>query len=350
LSSSGGEGDARATVSLCEKTLIYPRLLGPTASIENIVIIIIIMSRRRGQQVFLHRSHEGQFMTVGNIKFSLKLKVPLHKEEFLSLRRWDGRLTKGRPLDFVVLRSHDRPFVFTYFRSGHVNVTGVPDFDDIDEAVYQALRSVGRNTDDLREYPDGQPIKVDNVQGSGSFGRRLNLMSLAEYLQGKGVARSAGFTYRPDKFHGLKIRRPGAPGGMIVFASGKFTIVGVPDITEAARLWTHVKQLVNESLADEGRSPLPEVTTPVQDRKSDEDRTPPGAPNVLVASAGGENELPGRHVARKRSMRPFRRFWLDEDSVDEDKENEEVEVAVVEDGGEEYRHKKFRAAGEQQQE
>jgi TATA-box binding protein (TBP) (component of TFIID and TFIIIB) len=310
----------------------------------GIIIIIIIISKRTTmsgrRQIFLHGSRNNEFMSVGNIKFSFKLKRPLTREEFLSLRRRDGCKRKGRPLAFVVVRSQDRPFVFTYFDSGHVNVTGVADFDLIADAVFEALLNVSRRPSDIREGPDGQPIQVDNVQGTGSFGKRLNLLSLAESMReaGKGPE---NFTYRPDRFHGMQLRRPGAPGGLILFESGKFTIVGVPDVSEAAKLWVHVKLLVNSALAEEGASPLPEVCTPLQERKADEDRTPPGAPNVVVAAVsagGGESEEPGRHVARKRALKPIRRFWLDE-SVDEDKENQE-------DGGgeEEYRHKKFRAA------
>lgn len=135
---------------------------------------------------------------------SVKKKKPVFKEHH----------------NFVVWRNS---FVYIVFsQSGAVNVTGIRRYSDISKAVVLFCREFG-----LRRRHIGR-VTVDNVTASGDFGGGVNLRLLKKSINCRGseekqLIRSASYniSYFPACFC-----KTFTVGTVIVFASGKYNIVG----------------------------------------------------------------------------------------------------------------------------
>lgn len=178
-----------------------------------------------------HRSSSApsNFPSVSNIKFRFslsneKIHLPLARDDTLLLAS-DSTSVK-HVNNFVIIRVSK--IVFTIFhKSGHVNVSGVRDFSKIEEAL--------RIFNDLfKTEVTEKKIIIDNTTSSGSlfdsstseaaYSKRIDLRELKRRVDLLG-SEDISLSLRPHFFPGAVFRRRGK-GTLIIFATGKFIIVG----------------------------------------------------------------------------------------------------------------------------
>ena len=130
--------------------------------------------------------------------------------------------------NFVVLKVASKSrLTFTLFpKSGHVNVSGVQNFDHITAAlsVFNELFDCAVSV---------RQISVDNTTSSGSFScclppsphaSKLDIVGLKGYFD-SGLPEGGSFSLRADHFPGCVLKVPGY-NSVIIFANCKYVIVG----------------------------------------------------------------------------------------------------------------------------
>ena len=129
--------------------------------------------------------------------------------------------------NFITVRI--KPYVCTIFqKSGHVNMSGIPNFEKINQALSLFNSHFFTN---IRE----EDIVVDNSTTSGNLSISEKNIPLDKL---NGNSDKVTVFIRPHFFHSAVIR-PGKSadhrGTVVLFSNGKYFIVGcksVPDITE----------------------------------------------------------------------------------------------------------------------
>ena len=146
--------------------------------------------------------------TVNNIKIHFRINSTyinnlLHKSTKLKLYS-----------NYFVYRNK---FTFIVFYSGFVNVTGVKRCVDIIKARNLFLFEVRykNNFDDIG-------VVVDNITASGNLHNFIDLRKIRTKLESKLFR----CRYRPEFFAGLFITSRNCRGTVILFHSGKYSIVG----------------------------------------------------------------------------------------------------------------------------
>ena len=164
-----------------------------------------------------------------NVKFHFKLnlrdreKVRKKLDEFSQEgESWGWRLKFCR--NFIVLHV-DFLTITVFVKNGHVNITGVKDFDETDIAVRRFDKIF--STSVAEKNPT--EIKIDNSTSTGKI-TTCNLISLHK-LGKSEAARNSCFTvsFRPHFFPGVVFRRRVKHlgcGTAIYFNTSSFVIVG----------------------------------------------------------------------------------------------------------------------------
>ena len=164
---------------------------------------------------------------------NIKLRFNVSKEALLRLKRGISNLSKKSASQFTpkkkpVFKEHHNFIVFrhsyvyiVFSTSGTVNVTGIRFYRDISSAVALFCREFG-----LRRRHVGA-VTVDNLTASGNFGSPVNLRLLKKSINAsqEGDALISSASYNPSFFPACFCRTY-VVGTIIVFASGKYNIVG----------------------------------------------------------------------------------------------------------------------------
>jgi hypothetical protein len=145
----------------------------------------------------------------------------------------------------------------------------------------------------------------------------VNLTSFAEYLRAQRQGGGAvNFSFNPASFCGMSLRAPGKRGGLILFDSGRFSILGAGSVAGAGELFGYVRDLLRGWLGAGMTSP-PEQSLLGWRQKRPEERgsyqleldsvwvppaEPPGAPVKRMSSWGRR-----RGRGRPRGIRASRR-------------------------------------------
>jgi TATA-box binding protein (TBP) (component of TFIID and TFIIIB) len=140
--------------------------------------------------------------------------------------------------NFVVYR--DRFVYIIFFQSGFVNATKIKNENEIEDAV-EHFKKVFRVQSSIEESI------IDNYQGSGSFYRKLALKELKVFLnlEIQSSAKSEmEVSYNPEHFPGLFLKI-GKHGKIIIFSSGKFTIVGCKNESGFLQVFEKCKSLIS---------------------------------------------------------------------------------------------------------
>jgi TATA-box binding protein (TBP) (component of TFIID and TFIIIB) len=130
--------------------------------------------------------------------------------------------------NFIVLRvASKQRLTFTLFpKSGHVNVSGVRNFDHIPSAL-AVFNKIFDWPVSIRE------VAVDNTTSSGSFScclppslnpKTLDIVRLKGHFD-SGLPEGGSLSLRPDHFPGCVLKVPGY-NSVIIFANCKYVIVG----------------------------------------------------------------------------------------------------------------------------
>lgn len=169
-------------------------------------------------------NYKISFYTIPNILLS----VPEQEEENISYYS-----------NFLVYR---KKFVHTLFYSGFANITKIPSYDLIQEAVREFRALAGLKIGEVENY------KVDTTTSSGHFGQKLNLRLVRKSLDLRRY--DVIFSYKPSKFAGASIkfgkqyscRRKF--GTITVFQSGAFTIVGAKSSERVEEIYELTREIL----------------------------------------------------------------------------------------------------------
>ena len=170
---------------------------------------------------------------VHNVKFHFKCPI-FHSKAGLQRRLLEATFQQPPILrtvkycrNFAVLKVNpQKQLTFTIFpKSGHVNVSGVPTFDHISEALSVFNELFGC-------VVTARQIAVDNSTSSGSFSccllpdsqAKLDIVGLKNYLDSE-LPEGGSFSLRADHFPGCVLKVPGY-NSVILFANCKYVIVG----------------------------------------------------------------------------------------------------------------------------
>ena len=170
---------------------------------------------------------------VNNIKASCKL-LGLDITAKLRFLASNNLSVSKKKSNFFVFRDK---CVYIIFYTGHVNITGARSRSALDEARNYLSTVVEKFELKL------SCVTIDNICLSGKLPTTVNLIHFSDKL----LQHCITFCYNPRKFPGLSFasaeRRSGTT---IVFASGKFIIVGLKEEDQVIRAEAHLIDLINK--------------------------------------------------------------------------------------------------------
>jgi len=114
---------------------------------------------------------------------------------------------------------------------GYINVTGLPNYSSLAPCVLELTSIFGLRNHEL------SPPRIDNITASGNFFCSIDLETLAQQL-----LRESFFCFRTNQFPGLIIRAKN--GTILVFNSGKYTIVGLKCISHGIEMIQQVSAVM----------------------------------------------------------------------------------------------------------
>jgi len=205
------------------KRITYPK-------INNLKIRFVVVNRLTKLQLAIDK-----FCNLLQIVRRLNNLNPIQKR---------NRLVKKKEVfkqchNFIVLRGN---YVFSVFqKSGAVNITGIPSFDKISNAVKTFCRLFGINQEQLT------PFIIDNITASGDFNQKVNLSRLKHLINSndkQSIISSAAFN--PQKFAGCICRTFARCGTCTVFRSGKYNIVGATCTEQIQRITKEMIVLIRK--------------------------------------------------------------------------------------------------------
>ena len=157
---------------------------------------------------------------VASGSLGLEFDLEAVAEELAAIADYDPDQYPGMYLRF----GEDDPLI-TVYRTGKYIVTGA---DSEEEA--QAIRERFLNLladNGMIEEPEDEWFRIQNLVCTAELGESLNLNALAI---GLGLEKTE---YEPEQFPGLIYRPPGADSVVLLFASGRTVITGIPDLNAA---------------------------------------------------------------------------------------------------------------------
>ena len=116
--------------------------------------------------------------------------------------------------------------VYTVFHSGHINITGIKIFSEIES-------SIDRFNLLFKQTVKKEDVQVNNSTASGNIfadkRKILNFQSVKKYIEkNKGGLNDITFNFRPHYFPGAILRRKNK-STIILFSNGKYNIIGSKD-------------------------------------------------------------------------------------------------------------------------
>lgn len=156
--------------------------------------------------------------------------------------------------NFVTVRpwtsqEQDVRTVFVIFpKSGHVNVSGIRGFDRVGHAL-TAFNSV------FKTNIGPERVTVSNSTSSGRLKTRLDIVRLRRFVETDPDCKRDNITLglRPHSFPGALLRRKGSASA-ILFANGKYTIIGAKSREEVTSCLCTVNALVEASARTMGQA------------------------------------------------------------------------------------------------
>lgn len=151
------------------------------------------------------------------VSTSMDLPVPLEKmAATLSNTEYNPEQFPG-----LVIRIKDPKTSALIFSSGNVVCTGARNMPDVDRAIQEIIKSLGRIGVDVKVEPQ---IRVQNIVASGSIGMKLNLNVLAMRLENT--------EYEPEQFPGLVYKLYEKKATFLLFSNGKVVCTGTKSESE----------------------------------------------------------------------------------------------------------------------
>ena len=132
-------------------------------------------------------------------------------------------------------------FVFIIFEtSGFINATGIKSLEEIRKClkVFRIILNIRKR--DIRN------ITVDNITASGNFDQQLNLYKIRQKIHANhNLQKSVLANYNRDIFPGLFLKYKKI-GTIILFSSGKYSIVGIKCRANMYKIFQETNVLINQ--------------------------------------------------------------------------------------------------------
>ena len=139
--------------------------------------------------------------------------------------------------NFSTARNRHSSIAFIVFHSGCVNITGIPNLDQIRNAIL--LFNMATDS-----AIDSKSVRVANIVASGRLplkhGERLDLKEFFKSITNRGCGETVSFT--PHLFSGMYYRRPNKPT-VHIFAHGKYNITGAKSLNDITNTDEVIKNL-----------------------------------------------------------------------------------------------------------
>jgi TATA-box binding protein (TBP) (component of TFIID and TFIIIB) len=146
---------------------------------------------------------------------------------------FEGKSLSTRHNNFVVYK---HKYVYTiFFNRGYINCTKVKQYSDISGAIEEFCADFQFSR---RDIVGG--VVIDNTTYSGSFYRNINLLQLQNIINAD-ISIKANFN--PAHFPGLFFKSQ-TSGTIIVFYSGKYSIVGAKCQRDAEEVYRQMKKFL----------------------------------------------------------------------------------------------------------
>ena len=171
-----------------------------------------------------------------NVKFNFKLD-----DKILAAKLVDEIDTKKKQNNFRVIRIDK--IVYAVFSSGHVNVTGVQDFDRVCDAIHNFNVKYKIHADKC-----STAYSVDNSTSTAYYfeegsNKRINISTFKKtYTINR---EKVTISHRPHYFPGVILRRAGKCTA-ILFSSGRFIIIGAKSIEEINEAYDLVCAIIKQ--------------------------------------------------------------------------------------------------------
>lgn len=114
--------------------------------------------------------------------------------------------------------------------SGAVNITGIASFKELGPGIRDLLFAYRRNCSKKELKKISQTLRINNLTLSGIIRGRVSISNLAEVL-----SRNHFIRYDYNIYPGLYLKVQNL-GSLLLFSSGKYSIVGVTCMNQAERL------------------------------------------------------------------------------------------------------------------
>lgn len=151
------------------------------------------------------------------VSTSMDIPVPLEKmAATLSNTEYNPEQFPG-----LVIRIKEPKTSALIFSSGNVVCTGARNMPDVDRAIKEIIKSLGRIGVEVTVKPQ---IRVQNIVASGSIGMKLNLNVLAMRLENT--------EYEPEQFPGLVYKLYEKKATFLLFSNGKVVCTGTKSEAE----------------------------------------------------------------------------------------------------------------------
>lgn len=173
----------------------------------------------------------GEIAVIKNIKihFEIKKNILKHFQQRVQELNFCGHITKHTNFITLTKKNTDYAAPFTYIifpTRGFINATGIKNYNQLEECVGNFCAAFHLGLHQLKPK-----ISVDNITASGRFEREIDLREIFLLLQrGPHVT-----IYNVNHYPGLKFKVCNL-GTVILFSSGKYTIVGLKCLRDATTI------------------------------------------------------------------------------------------------------------------
>lgn len=187
------------------------------AFIKNAAYKVYKPNRHRGEHIMAKTKGIGKYpeieVEIVNIVVSTSMETPVPLEKMAATLS----NTEYNPEQFpgLVIRIKEPKTSALIFSSGNVVCTGARTMKDVDRAILEIIKSLGKIAVEVKITPQ---ISVQNIVASGSIGMKLNLNVLAMRLENT--------EYEPEQFPGLVYKLPEAKATFLLFSNGKVVCTG----------------------------------------------------------------------------------------------------------------------------
>ena len=189
------------------------------------------------------------FPKISNVNISFNLYPNYNKSErenevkkcYENISQSQPEVTIKKCGNFYIIRDQKvKKRVYTLFKSGHVNITGIQNFENIKDALDRFSLLFG-------ETVNSSQVKINNSTASGHLNtKEKSFISLKRFKDLIDRQPDGTFNFRPHLFPGAIFRRPGR-STIIIFPSGKYIIVGGKDkiqVREAHRTICGITRMI----------------------------------------------------------------------------------------------------------